>query len=61
MISTDAQNFVAAAKALAENEIGPAAVEWSMGSKPASGLYRKASELGLTGIEVPVQYGGKGF
>jgi len=61
MINTEAQEFIDAAKALADNEVSPAAVEWSTGSNPSANLYRKASECGLTSIEVPQRYGGKGF
>jgi len=61
MSSAEVQEFIAATKALADNEVSLAAADWSTGASPSENLYRKAAELGLTGIEVPKNLGGRGF
>ncbi|MCU4799095.1 acyl-CoA dehydrogenase family protein [Halobacteria archaeon HArc-gm2] len=45
----------------AENEIAPVAREHDRGEKYPRGIVEQAAELGLTGANIPVEYGGVGY
>lgn len=48
-------------RAFAETVLAPAAAGWTQGGAPDPALYRAAADLGLFGIELPVDAGGLGF
>jgi len=60
-IVSDTASFLRQVEEFAGTDIKRAAEDWSMGQSPSESLYQKASQLGLTGIEVPCEYGGSGF
>jgi alkylation response protein AidB-like acyl-CoA dehydrogenase len=45
----------------AENEIAPVAGEYDRGEKYPREIVEQAAELGLTGANIPVEYGGVGY
>ena len=55
------QKLLADLNLFAFEKINPAAASWSMGGSPDASLFIEAAALGLTGIEVPAEQGGRGF
>ncbi|MEF8830659.1 MAG: acyl-CoA dehydrogenase family protein, partial [Halobacteriales archaeon] len=45
----------------AENEIGPVAEEYDVEEKYPYDVVEKAAEMGLTGANIPIEYGGAGY
>jgi len=58
---TDAEQFIATVAKFAREDIEPAAASWCMGQHPDPVIVRRASEMGLTSIEVPQSAGGLGL
>ena len=54
------QTFLEQLRVFANVSVKPCTAGWSMGKSPADNLYHRASELGITGIEVPRENGGQG-
>lgn len=57
----DGQEWLARVDAFAKGMVAPAAAGWSMGTEPDEAMFRAATGLGLTGIEIPIAAGGLGF
>ena len=55
------QRFVEQVRVFANTSVKACAADWSMGESPSDKLYHRASELGITGIEVPCENGGHGY
>jgi alkylation response protein AidB-like acyl-CoA dehydrogenase len=45
----------------AENEIAPVATEYDRDEKFPHDVVEKAAEMGLTGVNIPIEYGGAGY
>ncbi|MFB6178708.1 MAG: acyl-CoA dehydrogenase family protein [Halorientalis sp.] len=45
----------------AENEIEPVATEYDVAEKTPHDLIEKGAEMGLTGAQIPIEYGGAGY
>ena len=48
-------------RAFVDEQVAPAAANWSMGAEPDPALFAKAGALNLMGIEVPTDLGGLGL
>lgn len=55
------QAFLDQVTHFARGRVAPEAAAWSIGAAPDPALYREAAALGLLGVEVPEEKGGKGF
>lgn len=60
MMSDADQGLLARTEAFAADHVAPAAAAWSMGAAPDAAIFAKAADIGLTGLEVPVDLGGSG-
>ena len=54
------QTFLEQIRLFANAGVKPCTASWSMGESPSDSLFHRASELGITGIEVPCENGGQG-
>ena len=48
-------------RAFVNEQVAPAAADWSMGAEPDPALFSRAGALNLMGIEVPADLGGLGL
>ena len=55
------QAFLDQVTYFAKGRIAAEAAAWSIGAAPEPALYHEAAALGLLGIEVPEEMGGRGF
>jgi alkylation response protein AidB-like acyl-CoA dehydrogenase len=55
------QRFLSATRAFARDVVARQAPDWARGHAPEPAVWARAAEIGLTGIEVPVAFGGQGL
>lgn len=55
------ERFLAAVRAFARSDVARDASAWARGKTPEPAIWERAAEIGLTGIEVPVAFGGRGL
>lgn len=61
MLSAVEQAYLTRVNDFAQTQVGPAALDWSMGQAPKAQMFVDAATLGLTGLQVPEALGGQGF
>ena len=61
MTSTTVDHLLNQVRAFVDEQVAPAAADWSMGAEPDPALFAKAGALNLMGIEVPTDLGGLGL
>ncbi|OAN70543.1 acyl-CoA dehydrogenase [Rhodobacteraceae bacterium EhC02] len=54
-------DHLATVQRFAQTQLAPAAAGWGQGASPDPALFRAAADLGLFGMELPVDAGGLGF
>ena len=59
--NTSERDWLSQVRDFANHRIGPAAAGWSMGQTPGGDDFIVAGQLGLLGMEVPTDVGGRGF
>jgi acyl-CoA dehydrogenase len=60
IFSSEHEAFRRTVRSFYRDELAPQFSEWELGGQPPRSFWRKAGELGLTGIQVPEGYGGAG-
>lgn len=55
------QEFLTRVQAFSDSQVSVAAAGWSLGETPDDSIIEQAARLGLTGVQVPVEWGGLGF
>jgi len=60
-LSDEVEQIRSELQKFAENEIEPVASEYDREEKTPHELIEKGAEMGLTGIQIPVEYGGAGY
>ena len=60
-VSDAERKLFADVNAFAFEKVNTAAASWSVGGSPDASLFLEAAGLGLTGIEVAAEHGGRGF
>jgi alkylation response protein AidB-like acyl-CoA dehydrogenase len=60
-LSDEQQHIREEVRRFAENEIRPVAKEYDREEKAPLDLIEKGAEMGLTGAQIPVEYGGAGY
>ena len=61
MIGLETMDYLSRVRAFAQDRVAPAAAEWAQGRPVPEDMFRKAAKLGLTGLEVPTECGGRGL
>ena len=60
-LSDEIEQIRSELRKFAENEIEPVATEYDVEEKTPHELIEKGAEMGLTGIQIPMEYGGAGY
>lgn len=55
------QEFLTQVQVFSDSQVSAAAAGWSLGETPDGSIVEQAAQLGLTGVQVPVESGGLGF
>ncbi|MFK7963109.1 MAG: acyl-CoA dehydrogenase family protein [Burkholderiaceae bacterium] len=55
------QDLLTEIQAFAREKVAPLAANWAFGETPSQSLLEEAAKLGLTGIQVPEEFGGHGL
>ncbi|AQS47198.1 acyl-CoA dehydrogenase [Thioclava nitratireducens] len=61
MTGAELEDYLSRIRSFARERVTPAAAGWAQGRVVSMDMFRKASELGLTGLEVTVKLGGSGL
>lgn len=61
MASEESEAFLALVREFARTAVANGAPAWAKGQAPGAEVFRRAAEIGLTGIEIPKCFGGLGL